>query len=162
MVDKRVKEETMTPDEILQELIDDTQMYWPEIVVGWKGSDWEVKLSPTISDVDAVFKYEDVIGLVARFKAELAKDSLAEPSEGVASDVFTVVNESVAQRSAGFEDAIAEAAASPAPEVGPVNAEYLAIAKQHAEILYEKGGMDNQIVANAIWHMHDFCAARKP
>ena len=72
--DKTPQVPEMTPDEILRELIDDTQMYYPEVTANWK-EDWEVKLSPTISDVDAVFKYEDVIGLVARFKADLAKDA---------------------------------------------------------------------------------------
>lgn len=43
-----------------------------------------------------------------------------------------------------------------------VDAEYLALAKQHAEILYEKGGIGNQLIANAIWHMHDFCAHPTP
>ena len=63
----------MTPDEILRELIDDTQMYYPEACLTWSNCP-RVHLHPTISDVDAVFKYEDVIGLVARFKAELAKE----------------------------------------------------------------------------------------
>jgi len=47
-------------------------------------------------------------------------------------------------------------------EACPVNAEYLALAKQHAEILYENGGMGNQLVANAIWQMHDFCTHPTP
>ena len=63
----------MTPDEILRELISDTQMYWPEASFN-RRDDYHVRLRPTQSDVDAVFKYEDVIGLVARSKAELAKE----------------------------------------------------------------------------------------
>lgn len=53
------------------------------------------------------------------------------------------------------------AAAVPAtPQEGvrmPISESYLALAKDHAEDMYERGGTRNQLVANAIWHMHDFC-----
>lgn len=41
-----------------------------------------------------------------------------------------------------------------------VDQSYLDLAKAHADDLYDRGGMGNQLVANAIWHMHDFCSAR--
>ena len=43
-----------------------------------------------------------------------------------------------------------------------VDPAYLELAKHHADDLYDKGGMGNQLVANAIWHMHDFCAEAHP